>query len=301
MCIRINQSETMQIQQHTIQCVSDVDEVEKTDDVVDEMQQQIVDETDETHRMAVHIYQQRVLLDIMVEIEQNENLVQETDENVEVVVDDDEFARETDEMVETDIVDPLLTAIQWTDEIDEMVEMVESGENDETVEEMEVDMLLECDETDEMVIVDEIDDELSDDVIVCRADVRETDETELFNDELVDIVQKQCEQDDDSDETQSIICIDSDYMLVKYTIMWFVQNDETDELVVVIQCRVLIRTDDEMVDVERTDEKYSYDISEVSNNELLIYLDETDELDELRADEVATIDVLEQLEVIDVL
>lgn len=300
-CIQTNHSETMQTRQHIIQCNSDVDEAEKTDDVVDETRLQVADEIDETHKMVVLLFQQRVLLDTTVEIEQNENLAQEMDESAEVVVDDDEFARETDETVETDTAEALLIPIQWTDEIDETDETVESGENDETVEGTVLDMRLECDETDEMVIFDETDEVLYDDVIVCRADVRETDESESFNDELVDIVRKQCERDDETDEAQSIICIDSDYTPVKYTTMWFVRNDETDELVVVIQCRVHTRTDDETDEIERTDEKCSYDISEVSNSEQSTFLDEVVERDEWRADEVATIDVREQLEVIDVL
>ena len=49
MYIQAQQSETMQIQQHTIQCAFDVDERE-LDDVLDEMQQQNIDEIDETHR-----------------------------------------------------------------------------------------------------------------------------------------------------------------------------------------------------------------------------------------------------------
>lgn len=299
MYIQAQQSETMQIQQHTIQCVSDVDEAERIDDVIDETQQQLVDEIDETHKIDVQSCHAHLQIDSIDEIEQNEILVQEIDENVEVDDDDDEFARETDEIDDIDTIEALLTIIQWTDETDETDEIDESGEDDEIDDTIEFDMLLdvrEIDETDTSVEIDEIH---LDDVIVCRIDTLEDDETESFNDENDETVSKQCQRNDDNDEMQSIICIDSDYMLVKYSTMWFVEDDETDEIDDVIQCRVHTHLDDEIDEIEQIDEKYSFDISETSLNDVLMSADETDELDEVLL-EVATDDVLELIELLDV-
>jgi len=94
----------MLIQQHTIQCVSDVDDREN-DDVIDETQRLDVDEIDETHRTDVQACQQLVPIDIIDEIEQNENLAQEIDDNVEVVVDDDDTTLETDETDDIEAVE----------------------------------------------------------------------------------------------------------------------------------------------------------------------------------------------------
>jgi len=94
----------MLIQQHTIQCVSDVDDCEN-DDVIDETQRLDVDEIDETHRTDVQACQQLVPIDIIDEIEQNENLAQEIDDNVEVVVDDDDTTLETDETDDIEAVE----------------------------------------------------------------------------------------------------------------------------------------------------------------------------------------------------
>jgi len=114
--------------------------------------------------------------------------------------------------------------------------MVESGENDETDDLMEADMLLDVREIDETDIFDETDEVHLDDVIVCRIDTLELDETESFNDENDEKATKQCQQDDDNDEMQSTICIDSDCMLAKYSTIWFVRNDDNDELDDVIVC-----------------------------------------------------------------
>lgn len=289
----------MPIQQHTIQCVFDVDELEN-DDVIDETQRLDVDETDETHRTDVQACQQLVPIDITDEIEQNEKVAQEIDDNVEVVVDDDDTTLETDEIDDIEAVEVRQIIIQWTDEIDEIDEMVESGEDDETDDTMEADMLLDVREIDETDIFDETDEVHLDDAIVCRIDTLELDETESFNDENDEKATKQCQRDDDNDEMQSIICIDSDCMLVKYSTIWFVRNDDNDELDDVIVCQVHTQLDDEIDDVEQIDEKYSFDILEILHNDVLMWADEVDELDEMLL-EAETVDVREQIEVIDVI
>lgn len=93
--------------------------------------------------------------------------------------------------------------------------------------------------------------------------------------------------------------IDSDYMLVVYTTMWFVRNDENDEIDDVQQCRVHIQDDDEMVETDEIDEKFSFDISDKSDNEQLTRTDENDDVDELLV-EVETIDSRERIDVLDV-
>lgn len=299
MFIQTQQSETMLIQQHTIQCVSDVDEVERTDDVIDETRRLDVDETDETHKTDVQARQQLVPADTIDEIELNEIVAQEIDESVEVVVDDDDTTLETDETDDIDTIETRETIIQWTDETDETDETVESGEDDETDDTTELDMLLDVREIDETDIFDELDEVQADDVIVCRIDTLENDETESFNDETDDKASKQCQQDDDNDETQSIICIDLDCMLVKFTTTRFVQSDDNDELDDVIVCQVHTQLDDEIDDVERTDEKFSSDISEILFNDVLILTDDVDERDEVRL-EAETVDVRERTDVLDV-
>lgn len=298
MCIQTQQSETMQIQQHTIQCVSDVDEAERIDDVIDETQRLDVDEIDETHKTDVLQRHQLVQADSIDEIELNEILAQEIDENVEVDDDDDDDTRETDEIDELDTDEVLLIIIQWTDEIDETDETDEFDESDENDEIIEVDMLLEHREIDETdTSVETLDIEV-DDVIVCRADMLEADESESFNDES-EATNDVHSINDDNDETQSIICIDSDCMLAKYTTTESVQNDEFDELDDVLQCRLHTQDDDEIDEIEQIDEKCSFDISEALFVELLMWVDENDELDEVLV-EVATIDVRELLELLDV-
>lgn len=288
----------MQIVLHIIIWDSDVDEAEN-DDVIDEMQLQLVDETDETHKIDVQSFLPRVPIDSIDEIEQNEILVQETIEYVEVDDDDDEFALETDEIDDIEVIEALLIIIQWTDEIDETDETVESGEDDEIDDTTEVDMLLdvrEIDETDTSVEIDEIH---LDDVIVCLTDTLELDEIESFNDETDEKATKQCQRNDDNDEMQSIICIDSDYMLVKYSTMWFVQNDEYDETDDVIICQGATHLDDEIDEIEQIDEKCSFDISEILFNDVLMWADENDDVDELLL-ELKTDDVRELLELLDV-
>lgn len=98
---------------------------------------------------------------------------------------------------------------------------------------------------------------------------------------------------------QSIICIDSDCMLAKYSTMWFVQNDDNDEIDDVIQCRVHTHLDDEIDDVEPIDEKFSFDISEILFNDVLMWVDEADDVDEALL-EVEINDVRELLELLDV-
>ena len=237
--------------------------------------------------------------DSIDEIEQNEILVREIDENVEVDDDDDEFARETDETDDIEFLEARLIIIQWTDEIDETDETVESGEDDETDDTTDTDMLLDVREIDETDIFDEIDENLLDDVIVCLTDTLELDEIESSNDETDDEVIEQCQRNDDNDEMQSIICIDSDCMLATYSTMWFVQNDDNDEIDDVIQCRVHTHLDDEIDDVEPIDEKFSSDISEILFNDVLMWVDEADDVDEALL-EVEINDVRELLELIDV-
>lgn len=128
-------------------------------------------------------------------------------------------------------------------EFDELVETVESLEDDETVE-LEVIRaivvhILEIidDETVETDECDETDDEL--DVIVAdEVELDEMVENELFVDELDDTVCIQLE-DDETDETQSTICIDWYFTLVNTSTIVFKQNDEIDEL------------DDELVDTNQ--------------------------------------------------
>jgi len=54
-----------------------------------------------------------------------------------------------------------------------------------------------------------------------------------------------------------------------------------------------------MVETDEIDEKFSFDISDKSDNEKSTRADENDDVDELRL-ECATIDVLEHLELLDV-
>ena len=88
-------------------------------------------------------------------------------------------------------------------------------------------------------------------------------------------------------------------MLVKYSTMWFVENDETDELDDVIICQGATHLDDEIDDVEQIDEKYSFDISEISLNDVLMSADETDELDDELLEQ-RIIDARELTELLDV-
>ena len=298
MCIQTQQSETMQIQQHTIQCAFDVDEAEN-DDVIDETQLQLVDEIDETHKTVVVLCHAHLQIDSIDEIEQNENLVREIIEDVEVDDDDDEFALETDEIDDIEVREVLQAVIQWTDEIDETDETDEFDEDDEIDDTTDTDMLLDVREIDETDTSVEIDDEQTDDMIVCLTDTLELDESESSNDEIDEKVIEHCQRNDDNDEMQSIICIDSDYMLVKYSTMWFVENDDNDEIDDVIQCQVHTHLDDEIDEIEQIDEKYSFDISEISLNDVLMWADDNDDVDEVLL-EVEILDVRELLELLDV-
>lgn len=297
--IQINQFEIMLIQQHIMQCVLVADDHEKTDDVLVEMQQHEDDEIDEKHKIIVVQHQKRQQIDIIDEMVLNENLVQETIGNVEVDDEVDDGTLETDEMVDGELDDQQVIITQEMVEMVEMVEMLESGEDDEIDDIMEADMLHDNDEMVDTDIFDEMDEVLHDEEIVCHIDTLEHDETESSNDEMVEKVIKQCEQGDDNDEMQSIICIDSDYMHVKFIIMWFVQNDDNDETVVVIACQVHIHHDDEIDDVEQMDEKYLFDIIEALHNERWMWADDHDDNDEVHL-EVEMLDALEQVEMLDV-
>lgn len=282
-----------------MQCVLVADDHEKTDDVLVEMQQHEDDEIDEKHKIIVVQHQKRQQIDITDEMVLNENLVQEIIGNVEVDDEVDDGTLETDEMVDGELDDRQVIITQEMDEMVEMVEMLEYGEDDEIDDIMEADMLHDNDEMVEIDIFDEIDEVLHDEEIACHIDILEHDETESSYDEMVEKVIKQCEQGDDNDEMQSITCIDSDYMHVKFTIMWFVQNDDNDETVVVIACQVHTHHDDEIDDVEQMDEKYLFDITEVLHHERWMWADDHDDNDEVHL-EVEMLGALEQVEMLDV-
>lgn len=253
------------------------------------------------HKMAVMTEHSHQLATIewTVEIEQNETLVRETIERVEVDEVDDDDMIETVEIDDIDIDEARLTIIQWTDDNDEIDETDEFDEDDEIDEVELLDMQVDLDEVDETDTSVEIDEITRLDVIVWRGEIEHLDENESFNDDNDEKATKQCEWNDDNDETQSIICIDSDYMLAKYSTMWFVENDESDEIDDVIICRVHTHLDDEIDDVEPIDEKSSFDISEILFNDVLMWADENDDVDEALL-EVATDDVLELTELLDV-
>ena len=203
-------------------CVLVADELlvqDRLDDVLDVMQQLEDDEMVEVIVEIVMMFLLLVQVDIMVEIDENEIVVQEMDGNVEVDEVDDDGILVMVEMVEIEQVEVRQIVIQWTDEMVERVEIDEYGERDDVVEDEECDMRLEMLEIEVMVIYEEIDEMSREEKIVCLDDTLELVEMELFNDENDEILIKRCEQNDENDEMQSIICIDLCYTLVVFIIM----------------------------------------------------------------------------------
>lgn len=82
--------------------------------------------------------------------------------------------------------------------------------------------------------------------------------------------------------------------------MWFVENDESDENDEIIFSPKVQHIADEIDEIEQIDERFLFDISEILFNELLMWVDENDELDDVHVILYA-IDVIELLELIDVL
>jgi len=179
--------QTMQTSQLIMQCALVADELVEIDDVLDEMRQLLVVEIDETLKTVAIELHQHQLIDVMVETVLNEILAQEITDSAEVVVDDDEFDCEMVETVDTVLLEARVILTQWTVETLELVEMVESGEDDETVDEMVVDTLLEHLEDDETDILVEMLDSETVDVIVCLLEMQ-FDEMESFKVEKVQTI-----------------------------------------------------------------------------------------------------------------
>lgn len=320
---QVAQFQTIIVQLATIQCVSENDELDDDDDIVQVVQDQtrleLLDEGDETDELDI------VVMLAVVEKFHNENFLDDvdvlpidsTDEDDEIErqihrddvifqqiesdddeVDDDDIWREldeTDEMLDTTTNDTLIE-FDDLDETDEYSDVDEIDE-DEVLRATVVHTLeIIDDETDETDECDEIDDEL--DVInAVEVELDETDENELFADEVDDIVNIQLEADE-TDETQSTICIDWLFTLANISTTAFKQNDETDENDEIdddtnqVQARDLLETDE----IEQTDEKFQLLMWNCCNCEAWMFLRETDEQNESEHIEIELLDVLERLD-----
>jgi len=245
-----------------IQCAFDVDDVDDIEliniDVLDVMQQQIADEIDENDETLIVVMNQNILhidvsfrdeiehkqIDWTDELDDDDDILDEViieTQNTVQSLDDDEVD-DDDISLETDENDEMLDehTNDFCREIDELDEMRESSEDDE-IDDNEARQIMvvvysvvqqddETVETDESVeMVDLLDDDEVD-LIETNDEADEIDENELYVDEIEPIQTLEVEQKiDESDEKQSIICIDLFFTLVNFTTLVFKQNDEIDE------------------------------------------------------------------------
>lgn len=152
-------------------------------------------------------------------------------------VDDDEVIG-----LETDETDRLLETLDEARELDK-VEMVEYGENDEIRCESIVVGLNEL-EDDETVIYDET--EQNERELYAEVEDDEIDDFELY---VVEIDEQQDTQQPEMVEKQSRTCIDLFWERIHFRTMWFVQNDETVEMVEIVIDEVVVLDDSLEIEV----------------------------------------------------
>lgn len=243
------------------------------------MQQLIDDEIDEDDEIdIVAMNQVQVARDIdvwyldeieLLQIDWIDEMVEPDDIDDEVVgeiiqdvqdldddeVDDDDISLETDENDE--MRDEHQSEI-WlqTDETDEMVEYSDVDEIDDNEPQQTILVVFDEPQNDETVETD-TDDELVDllddddlELIEANDEADETDETELFVDEIeLEQILEVVVKFDDIEVVQSIICIDWYCIVANISIIVFKPNDEIDENDEVQHIDVLIEHHDDDIEI----------------------------------------------------